>query len=310
MKNVTVIIPNYNHAPYLEQRIQSVLDQSYQDFEIILLDDCSTDSSKEIINNYVGNDKISHVFFYEKNSGSPFGLWKYGIDKAIGKYIWIAESDDWADKEFLNEMVSILEKTEAVVAHSNSFLYLNEKFKLNDWWDSFQVQRWGSNYVENGISLLKEYGRYKCPVINVSSAVIKKDIISDDFYPANYRYSGDWFFWVNVFMKGKVAFISKPLNIIRVHNLSVTQNSKGTNINKLSEDVRVINYVNSRLNVKTNYSSNYSWLVDSWISVLKNRGGYFKKEYHSLDLSLSFKLAFYKRYFPLLFKKVIQKIII
>ena len=62
MKNVTVIIPNYNHAPYLEQRIQSVLDQSYQDFEIILLDDCSTDSSKEIINNYVGNDKISHVY--------------------------------------------------------------------------------------------------------------------------------------------------------------------------------------------------------------------------------------------------------
>jgi glycosyltransferase involved in cell wall biosynthesis len=101
MKNVTVIIPNYNHAPYLEQRIQSVLDQSYQDFEMILLDDYSTDSSKEIINKYVGNDKIAHVFFNEKNSGSPFGLWKYGIEKASGKYIWIAESDDWAEGNHL-----------------------------------------------------------------------------------------------------------------------------------------------------------------------------------------------------------------
>lgn len=309
MKNVTVIIPNYNHAPYLEQRIQSVLDQSYQNFEVILLDDCSTDSSKEIINRYKGNHKITHVFFNEKNSGSPFGLWRYGIEKANGKYIWIAESDDWADKEFLTEIVSVLENTDAVIAHSHSFLYLNEKLKLNDWWDSFYFQRWDSNYVEQGTLLLKEYGRYKCPVINVSSAVFKKDIILDDFYPVNYRYSGDWFFWVNVFMKGKVAFVSKPLNTIRVHNLSVTQNSRGMNIHKLYEDVRVINHVNKRLNLKTGYNSKYSWIIDFWISVLKNRGGYFKKPYHDLDLPFSFKLVFYKRYFPLLLKKAVQKIV-
>jgi len=306
---VSIIVPNYNHAPYLEQRIQSVLEQSYQDFEVILLDDCSTDSSKEIINTYVRNDKIAHIYFNEKNSGSPFGLWKYGIEKAIGKYIWIAESDDWADKEFLNELVSILEKTDAVMAHSNSFLYLNEKLKLNDWWDSFGKDSWQSNYVKNGTDLLKEYGRFKCPVINVSSAVFKKDILKDDFYPVNFRYSGDWFFWINFFMEGKVAFVSKPLNTIRVHNLSVTQNNKGINIGKLHEDVRVINYVNKRLNLKTNYNNNYLWLIDLWISVLKNRGGYFNKESHNLDLSLPFKLAFYKRYFPLLLKKVVQKII-
>jgi len=51
MPKVSVIVPNYNHAPYLKQRIDSILAQSYQDFELILLDDCSTDNSREMLDN-------------------------------------------------------------------------------------------------------------------------------------------------------------------------------------------------------------------------------------------------------------------
>jgi glycosyltransferase involved in cell wall biosynthesis len=308
MKNVTVIIPNYNHAVYLEQRIESVLKQNYRDFELILLDDCSTDSSIEVIEKYREHEKTAHVFLNQKNSGTPFGLWKTAVEAASGKYIWIAESDDWASEDFLLNLVPVLENSDAVMAHSNSFFYINGQYKLNEWWDSFQSKRWNSDYIEDGSKLLKEYGRYKCPVINVSSALIKKEVLKNDFYPVNFRYSGDWWFWANIFRIGKVAFISKPLNVIRVHNQSVTQNNKGVNIKKLKEDVRIINEINKQLNIKLKYDPNYDWLIDLWLSIFKNNGKYFSLENHIVELHYTFKIAFYKRYFLFIFNKITVKL--
>ena len=76
---VSVIIPNYNHAKYLEERIDSVLNQSYKDFEVIVLDDYSTDNSKEVINKYAGHPKVSHIILNEENSGSTFKQWHKGF---------------------------------------------------------------------------------------------------------------------------------------------------------------------------------------------------------------------------------------
>ena len=98
---VSVIIPNYNHAPYLKERIDSVLSQTYKEFEVLILDDCSSDESKEIIESYRNNKHISNIVFNEKNTGNTFIQWNKGISLAKGKYIWIAESDDVAKPTFL-----------------------------------------------------------------------------------------------------------------------------------------------------------------------------------------------------------------
>jgi glycosyltransferase involved in cell wall biosynthesis len=102
---VSVIIPNYNHAAYLNERIDSVLNQTFRDFEVILLDDCSTDNSREIIESYRGHEKISQIEYNEVNSGSTFIQWKKGLDLAQGDWIWIAESDDVASNEFLSNAI-------------------------------------------------------------------------------------------------------------------------------------------------------------------------------------------------------------
>ncbi len=69
MPTVSVIVPNYNHASFLKQRINSILEQTYQDFELILLDDCSTDNSREILEQYRSNPHVSHIAHNEINSG-------------------------------------------------------------------------------------------------------------------------------------------------------------------------------------------------------------------------------------------------
>src|SRR6187431_17527 len=97
LPKVSVIIPNYNHADFLMQRIVSILNQTYQDFELIILDDCSSDKSREIIEHYRTHPKVSHIVYNAENSGSTFKQWKLGLDYAKGDWIWIAESDDYCE---------------------------------------------------------------------------------------------------------------------------------------------------------------------------------------------------------------------
>ena len=91
---VSVIVPNYNHAPFLDERINSILNQSYDNYELIIMDDMSTDNSVDVINKYKDHEHVSQIIINEKNSGSPFKQWNKGFAKAKGELIWIAESDD------------------------------------------------------------------------------------------------------------------------------------------------------------------------------------------------------------------------
>src|ERR1700738_1634065 len=108
MPRVSVIVPNYNHARFLRRRMESVLRQTYRDFEVILLDDCSTDESRSILSEYAGDPRV-RLEFNEKNSGSPFKQWNKGVALASGEYGWIAESDDYADERLLERLVAVLD---------------------------------------------------------------------------------------------------------------------------------------------------------------------------------------------------------
>ena len=101
MPTVSVVVPNYNHGRFLPQRIDSILGQTFQDFELILLDDCSTDNSRMILSSYAGDPRV-RIEFNSANSGSPFKQWNKGVRLARGEYVWIAESDDYAEPRFLN----------------------------------------------------------------------------------------------------------------------------------------------------------------------------------------------------------------
>src|SRR5688572_11668952 len=97
----SVIVPNYNHAAFLEERIDSILQQTFNGYELIIYDDKSTDNSKETIETYRTHPKVSAIIYAGENSGSPFAAVKKALQHAKYNWIWIAESDDKADAKFL-----------------------------------------------------------------------------------------------------------------------------------------------------------------------------------------------------------------
>ena len=104
MPVVSVIVPNYNHAQFLPSRLDSILGQTFADFEVIYLDDASTDNSERVIAPFLEDRRI-RVIRNTVNSGSAFKQWNRGVREARGEYVWIAEADDSAEPTLLSRLV-------------------------------------------------------------------------------------------------------------------------------------------------------------------------------------------------------------
>src|SRR4051794_37670590 len=109
MAKVSVVVPSYNHARFLAQRLDSIAGQTYRDFEIILLDDASQDGSAEICERFAVQHSCKFIR-NQVNSGGAFAQWNKGIRAATGEYVWIAESDDFADHRLLETLIDRLDQ--------------------------------------------------------------------------------------------------------------------------------------------------------------------------------------------------------
>jgi glycosyltransferase involved in cell wall biosynthesis len=230
MPKVSVIIPNYNHAPFLRQRIDSVLNQSYQDFEVIILDDCSTDNSKELIEHYRSHVKVSQVIYNEQNSGSTFRQWIKGITEAKGSYIWIAESDDWCEPTFLENIIpNLLERPDCVIGYCQAYCVVGNDIK------AVTTRPYLAEYIE-GATFIKDYMVTTNSIYNASMAVWKKESfarISQDF--TVYKLVGDWLFWVELCTTGNVFVSGRVLNYFRKHDKDVSGTAYGSGLNFIEE---------------------------------------------------------------------------
>lgn len=211
---VSVILPNYNHAPYLDQRIQSILNQTYPNFELIILDDKSTDNSVEVINKYKDHPRVSTIVLNETNSGSTFIQWDRGLDLAKGDIVWIAESDDYCDPEFLETCVEEFQKTkDCVVAYCTSEYVDAENNDLGTY-NPYKKEV----YRMNGLDFIKQRMYYGCTIWNASSAIFRKDVaLGVDKQYEDYKACGDKLFWLEMAEKGSVVHVNRVMNYFRQH---------------------------------------------------------------------------------------------
>ena len=208
MPKVSIIVPNYNHARFLDERLTSIFNQTFEDYEVILLDDASTDESVSILKKYAENNKVTHLIINDSNTGSPFKQWKKGLDLAKGEYIWIAESDDSCKTSFLEQHLKLMDNASVSVAKVMS-LQNNVKTEKVINHPAFEFEDSVTFGVKNFI--------VNCPLRNVSSLVFKKPnpkaLQQATFW--QYDIIGDFVFYFEFFLNKKVIFNQNAINYFR-----------------------------------------------------------------------------------------------
>ena len=261
MAKVSVIIPNYNHAKYLRQRIDSVLNQTYKDFELIILDDCSSDNSRTIIDEYVARIPGIKNYYNNSNSGNPFKQWDFGVNKANGDFIWIAESDDFADPVFLHRATEILDNQKnvglvycnsTVIDEQNNTEYVASAMKK---YLHLDPDKWMHDYLNNGKNEISDSLFLNNTINNVSGVLFRKDKYAEAGYADHsMKYCGDWFLYLRILLISDIAYISSPLNSLRIHGESSCHYyyRKST---YLSEFLRIYIFILTKrnLNIKKRY---------------------------------------------------------
>lgn len=224
---VSVIVPNYNHERYLENRLNSIFDQTFKDFEVILLDDASSDNSMVMLTKYAHHADVQ-VVPNETNSGSPFKQWLKGIDLARSDILWIAESDDTCNPELLRALLPAFDNPKVKLAYANSHI-MDENGRVigdytgTEYLDSLSTTKWNTNYLVTAEQEINDGLGIKNTILNISAVLIRRFEMSREFRDTlmNMRIAGDWYFIVNAIQDGMVFYDARKLNSHRRHSSSV-----------------------------------------------------------------------------------------
>jgi glycosyltransferase involved in cell wall biosynthesis len=206
--------------------MDSILQQTYSNIEVILLDDASSDNSLEVLQQYSSDPRVSAPVVNEQNTGSPFRQWVKGIKRAKGSYLWIAESDDYADVHFIERCVTQLEQhAEAAYAFTGAFI-IDEHGTLQtidpDKWSKVQQQKQAALF--DGKQYVRRNLYWQNCVYNASGVLFRRESfnkVKDDSW-LSMRYCGDWLFWAQLALTGAVVEIHEKLNYYRRHSACAT----------------------------------------------------------------------------------------
>jgi glycosyltransferase involved in cell wall biosynthesis len=225
MPKVSVIIPTYNRAHYVTEAIQSVLNQSYKDFEIIVIDDGSTDNTREVIER-LKDPRLK--YFYQENQGVCVAR-NNGINVSVGEYIYFLDSDDVLLENALEKGVRVLNRHPDVALSHGQAYPIDEKGRVFDLPKPKNI-RPGVYQGTKEIFHFLRYGNYFCP----SLTIVRRSSIIDVglFDPAFNSGSEDFELWVRLAKQYPVSYIVDPVAKCRVHSSSI---SAGRDLNEIEK---------------------------------------------------------------------------
>jgi len=227
-----------------------VLSQSYQNFEIIILDDASTDNSREVIEKYKAHSKIKTIVYNEANTGLQTLQWVKGIEAASFNWIWIAESDDLAEPGFLETIANLINKYPGSQVFYTDSYFMTELSKhpgerkcadiKNGY---FKSQHWNNDYTTDGISEIDTYMKHVCTINNVSCCVVPKKEALDVLYQFPHMiFYNDWLFYIQMLERCPVVYSASCQNWYRIHQESHFS-TRGTGLIKRKECFNILCYL-------------------------------------------------------------------
>lgn len=268
---VSIIVPNYNYEQYLPLRIKSILNQTFKDFELILLDDYSTDNSMKIIEQYKHLPFVK-IIANTANSGNVFKQWKKGIEIARGNLIWIAEADDYANPIFLESLVRKMMDEDIALAYSNSITVDDNNEVIGDYSSYYQrlnVNHWDKQYTVSANDEINLGLGVKNTVPNVSAVVFRKKYITEEMLQiaSTFKLSGDWYIYVNLLKGHKITYEPEKLNYHRKHQQTVTSHAHGDEQKQviLDEAAQIHEFVRDNYQLNSEYVNKWETHVSDQI---------------------------------------------
>ncbi len=280
MPRLSIVLPNYNYARYLDERIQSLLAQTYRDFELIVLDDASRDNSRQVIERYTGDPRV-RAHYYAQNSGTTYARWNDGAAMATGEYLLIAGADDSCHPTMAEKLLAKLDAhPSAGLAYCHTVL-IDEAGRgigsTAEWAAAVDARRWSADYADRG--------RNECRYLLVSNAAIptasavlmrRRLFVEAGGFDVTLPQAADYLMWVKLLLTSDVAFVAEPLNYWRWHTASVTYRNMrhAADAQDVEEMYRVLIYLARRLDVpRARYRAACERWAGRWMErVVETRG--------------------------------------
>ena len=202
----SIIVPLYNKAPYVRKALESIASQTYRDFELIIVDDGSTDNSLEVVNEYIRDvlcvmyDVCKNVrVIHQKNSGVAAAR-NRGVAESHGEYVCFLDADDWWEPTFLEEMDSLISEYPEAGIYCTNYIY----YKPGKTHVALQLERGYMNYPE-------AYLHGEMPIWTGATCMPRKVFDEMGGFPVGIKLGEDFLLWAKTALKYKVAFCEKPL---------------------------------------------------------------------------------------------------
>ena len=228
---VTAIVPNYNHNNFLRRRIDTILNQTYPYVDVLVLDDCSTDNSRETIQDYVGRfpDRVKAIF-NKKNSGNVFRQWRKGVEHADGELIWICESDDYCEPDFLEKLVPSFRDRSVNVAFGRiQFCDSRGKFKkgLDQYREGAESGIWDQPVCRPAYQWFKNGFGVNNVIANVGGCIWRNKILPNNVWrdAGEFTVLGDWFLYCHIAGGGQISYEPSAVAYFRQHGANTSVNS-------------------------------------------------------------------------------------
>ena len=258
---VSIIVPVYNTEKYIRQCLDSILNQTYQNFECLLINDGSSDNSADICREYVAKD--TRFRYFEKENGGVSSARNLGIECSGGAYITFIDSDDWVDSDYLEVLYSALIEEQADIAVSTY-----KKFNISDncwYFHSFQVKY--DRKVFTNIELIDELvdlDSFDFSYRFVSGKLVNKTSLKKIRFNELTTLGEDMEFWFKLYLiSARIVYVNRDSYIYRVSDCS-----RHVSLEKFRSDLQqYLNFL-TFLSIKGFDISKYK---DRCISLIKGR---------------------------------------
>ena len=214
---ITIITPTYNRAYTLNKLYKSLVNQTNNKFEWLIIDDGSTDNTKTIIENYIKENKIKIKYFYKKNGGKHRAL-NYGIKKINSELTFIVDSDDWLIPTAIEKILKIHEKykfNEKIACYSFHRVFPNGKisgphYEKKEFIDNYIKYRINKHIVGEGAEIVKTKYFKEIPFLEID----------------NEKFLSEGYFWIKLAMKYDTVYIDEGIYVFNYLEDGLTKNLK------------------------------------------------------------------------------------